>query len=62
MDAAAAVMSAPVAKVYSPDPKAHEIYNTLYAEYVKLVDYFGRGGNNVMKRLREISAKAASNK
>lgn len=60
MDDATAVMSAPVAKVYKPDPVAHETYNRLYTEYKELVNYFGRGGNGVMKRLREISADAAS--
>jgi len=30
----------------------------LYAEYVRLHDYFGRGGNNVMKTLKKIKAKA----
>lgn len=62
MDEACAVMSAPVARIYSPNKKAHETYNTLYAEYIKLVNYFGRGENDVMKRLRDISAEAISNK
>lgn len=58
MSDATAVMAAPVAKVYTPSAEAHETYNELYSEYVKLVDYFGRGGNGVMKRLREISARS----
>ena len=29
-------------------------YNKLYAEYMTLHDYFGRGGNDVMRRLRNI--------
>jgi len=28
------------------------LYDALYAEYVALHDYFGRGGNDVMKRLK----------
>ena len=56
MDEATAVMSAPVARVYKPNAAAHATYNKLYDEYKKLVDYFGRGGNDIMKRLREISA------
>jgi len=35
-----------------PIPGHVEPYNTLYAEYRRLYDYFGRGENNVMKVLR----------
>ena len=48
---AAKAMGAPVAKRYYPDVKNHEAYQKLYEEYVTLHDYFGRGGNDVMKRL-----------
>jgi L-ribulokinase len=41
-------------KCYSPIPQHEEIYTRLYAEYVRLHDYFGRGENNVMKRLKQI--------
>jgi len=41
-------------RVYKPIPENNKIYNLLYAEYKKLHDYFGRGGNNVMKHLKEI--------
>ena len=34
------------------------VYNKIYAEYVRLHDYFGRGENNVMKTLRDIAAEA----
>ncbi|MBR6740092.1 MAG: ribulokinase [Clostridia bacterium] len=40
--------------VYRPDPENHELYKKLYAEYKLLHDYFGRGENDVMKRLRAI--------
>ena len=30
------------------------IYDELYAEYVLLHDYFGRGGNEVLHRLRAL--------
>jgi L-ribulokinase len=39
---------------YHPDPRRHEIYRRLFDEYRILHDYFGRGGNDVMKRLREL--------
>ncbi|MCB1018878.1 MAG: ribulokinase, partial [Acidobacteria bacterium] len=37
---------------YKPDPAASAVYDKLYADYRGLVDYFGRGGNDVMKRLK----------
>ncbi|MFO7611604.1 MAG: hypothetical protein R6W99_03835 [Clostridia bacterium] len=40
--------------VYKPDPARMEQYDLLYGEYRILHDYFGRGGNDVMKRLKEI--------
>ncbi len=45
-------------RVYRPDPEAHKVYSRLYAEYKLLHDYFGRGENDVMKRLRAIAAEA----
>ena len=47
-------------KVYKPIPKNVEIYNKLYTEYKLLHDYFGRGSNNVMKRLKEIKKSVKS--
>jgi L-ribulokinase len=43
---------------YTPDPAAAAIYDELYAEYRSLHDTFGRGGNDVMKRLRAIRDRA----
>lgn len=40
--------------IYKPIPENVEIYEKLYAEYKTLHDYFGRGENDVMKRLKEI--------
>lgn len=39
-------------EVFIPDPKRHRVYTQLYGEYEQLHDYFGRGQNDVMKRLR----------
>jgi L-ribulokinase len=47
---------------YDPQPAAVEVYNHLYAEYVALYDYFGRGGDDVMKRLKAIKAAALAGK
>jgi len=40
--------------VYRPDPARADAYDQLYAEYLLLHDYFGRGGNDVMHRLRAL--------
>ncbi|MCL4833597.1 MAG: ribulokinase [Caldilineaceae bacterium] len=44
--------------VYTPIPENQAVYEQLFAEYVQLHDYFGRGENNVMKRLKSIKAAA----
>jgi L-ribulokinase len=41
-------------QVYTPVPENSAIYDELYAEYVLLHDYFGRGGNDVLHRLRAL--------
>ena len=46
--------------VYRPNAENHAVYNALYDEYLKLHDYFGKGGNDVMKRLRAIKRAARS--
>jgi len=43
---------------YVPDPQRAAVYDELYAEYRTLHDYFGRGANDAMKRLRAIRDKA----
>ena len=52
--AAAAVMGSKRDAVYTPDPASAAVYDELYAEYVTLHDYFGRGTNEVMHRLRRL--------
>ncbi len=42
---------------YKPAPQASAVYNQLYAEYLGLHDYFGRGANDVMKRLKHLKAE-----
>jgi len=41
-------------KFYTPNPENVAVYDKLYQEYAKLYDFFGRGGNDVMKRLKAI--------
>ena len=38
--------------IYTPNPENHEKYARFYAEYMALHDYFGRGANKIMERLR----------
>lgn len=55
---AAKVMAKVKEKIYRPISENVKVYDKLYAEYKLLHDYFGRGGNNVMKRLKEIKREA----
>jgi L-ribulokinase len=51
---AARVMGKLKDEQYIPNKENAKIYDLLYTEYEKLHDYFGRGENNVMKRLKAI--------
>jgi len=46
---------------YKPIPAHKAVYDQLYAEYVKLHDYFGRGANDVMKRLKSLRQQVVAN-
>ncbi|MFM8350217.1 MAG: ribulokinase, partial [Actinomycetales bacterium] len=48
---AAAAMGRIEAGSFTPDSQRHDAYMRLYVEYVRLHDWFGRGGNEVMRRL-----------
>ncbi len=56
--AAGAAMGRRGARSYLPDPAAADVYDRLYAEYSLLHDYFGRGGNEVMRRLHALRREA----
>jgi L-ribulokinase len=43
---------------YTPDPQRAAAYEALYVEYQRLHDYFGRGANEVLHRLRELRIEA----
>ncbi len=45
-------------RVYRPNPAAQTVYEQLYREYAILHDFFGRGGNDIMKRLKLIRSGA----
>ena len=57
IQAAAAAMSRPHRRTFRPDPAAGPVYDRLFEEYRALHDYFGRGTNDVMKRLRRLRAE-----
>jgi L-ribulokinase len=46
---------------YHPIPAHKAVYDQLFAEYQKLHDYFGRGENDVMKRLKALKQQALAN-
>ena len=50
---ASKVLSKAALKTYSPKEENREAYSALYAEYRRLHDYFGKGENDVMLRLRK---------
>ncbi|WP_405783446.1 ribulokinase [Streptomyces sp. NBC_00859] len=58
--AAAAAMGGVRHDVHEPDPDRAAAYDLLYAEYCLLHDYFGRGANDVMHRLRQLRRTAVS--
>lgn len=56
---AAKVMGKVKDEVYTPIPENVAMYRKIYNEYKILHDYFGRGENDVMKRLKKIKAEAS---
>jgi L-ribulokinase len=45
--------------VYLPNEERALQYDKLYREYSELHDYFGRGANNVMKRLKQLKREVS---
>jgi L-ribulokinase len=58
--AAATAMGKVRRAVYQPDQASSDVYDRLYAEYERLHDYFGRGGNDVLHRLRALREEAGA--
>jgi L-ribulokinase len=54
INAAAEKMGKLKEEIVSPIAESQIVYDQLYAEYKTLYDYFGRGQNDVMKRLKHI--------
>ncbi|MFZ4813350.1 MAG: ribulokinase [Phototrophicaceae bacterium] len=58
INAAAQQMGKLKDEVVNPIPENQAVYDELYAEYKALYHYFGRGANDVMKRLKKIRNRA----
>ncbi len=58
INAAAEKMGKLKEEVVTPIPENKAVYDQLFAEYKTLYDYFGRGTNDVMKRLKAIKRAA----
>lgn len=54
---AAKVMGGVQEEYYKPVKEHVEVYQKLFMEYQQLHDYFGRGENDVMKRLKSLKAE-----
>jgi L-ribulokinase len=59
VNAAADAMGKVNKHVYTPNEERAKQYDKLYAEYAELHDYFGRGTNNVMKRLKKLKREVS---
>lgn len=59
---AAARMGRVERAAFVPDEAGATAYDPLFKEYVRLHDHFGRGGNDVMKRLKALRRKAIADK
>jgi len=57
---ASVAMASLRAEQFTPIPEHTAVYDKLYQEYVILHDTFGRGANDVMKRLKAIRAMSLS--
>jgi L-ribulokinase len=56
--AAAAAMGSVRSGVFLPKPEQVAVYAKLYQDYAELHDYFGRGDNQVMHRLKDLRRSA----
>jgi L-ribulokinase len=47
-------------EAFVPDPERHRTYTEMFTDYLQLHDYFGRGQNDVLKRLKRRRAEVRS--
>jgi L-ribulokinase len=55
-------MGPPSDRSYEPNPARQATYETLYREYLRLHDLFGRHGDDVMRNLKRIQREAIENR
>ena len=48
-----------ISENYIPVESNIDVYNSLFDEYAKLHDYFGRGQNDIMKRLKKLQLEVS---
>jgi L-ribulokinase len=60
VQSASAAMKQPFLKTYEPCESSRKIYDALFAQYKQLYQYFGQGGNDVMKVLMDIRQGAGT--
>jgi L-ribulokinase len=41
-------------RAFLPNAEAAKVYDRIYKDYLRLLDYFGRGENPVMKSLKRL--------
>jgi L-ribulokinase len=58
--AAAEAMGKVRRDAYVPDERRADAYDVLYERYLRLHDHFGRGGDDVMHRLRDVAVPEAA--
>lgn len=61
VEEAVAAMASKKAKRYVPTENNIKLYQQLYEEYQVLHDHFGRGNNNVLKRLLDVKKSVRNN-
>lgn len=61
LEEAVAAMASKKAKRYVPTENNIKLYQQLYEEYQVLHDHFGRGNNNVLKRLLDVKKSVRNN-
>ena len=60
IEAASHAMGRLSGTTYAARPEHRDAYDVLYGEYVRLHDLFGRGGDDIMRRLKRLQIEAAA--
>ncbi|TMM13732.1 MAG: ribulokinase [Actinobacteria bacterium] len=60
IDAASRAMAHLSGTTFAPRLEHRDAYDLLYGEYLRLHDLFGRGGDEVMRRLKRLQSEAAA--